>query len=213
MFGRLPCRSLSLIKGHAHGCRRAKRFPNARPGGGNGDGLSRRRLHLPGRRSAALHVCRPQGSGRLSSSKDKLIETIREGKAFGMLGLVDGKPRTSTARAMEDCELALLDQKKFRFMVDETPNFVWLCHQRVCVETARDQRTAVTAADARFALFSRVEPTRSSLWSLSLLPPGLAGRRGTQAQLTVCLRSRAPSARSLRTSFPDTLADNPWRRR
>jgi len=60
------------------------------------------------------------------SSKDKLIETIREGKAFGMLGLVDEKPRTSTARAKEDCELALLDQKKFRFMVDETPNFVWL---------------------------------------------------------------------------------------
>ncbi len=60
------------------------------------------------------------------SAKDKLIETIREGKAFGMLGLVDGKPRTSTARAKEDCELALLDQKKFRFMVDETPNFVLL---------------------------------------------------------------------------------------
>ncbi len=60
------------------------------------------------------------------SSKDKLIETIHEGKAFGMLGLVDEKPRTSTARAKEDCELALLDQKKFRFMVDETPNFVWL---------------------------------------------------------------------------------------
>ncbi len=29
-----------------------------------------------------------------------------------------------TARAMEPCELALLDTKKFRFMVEETPNFI-----------------------------------------------------------------------------------------
>ena len=36
-----------------------------------------------------------------------------------------GNPRTITARAMEPCELALLDMKKFRFMVEETTNFVW----------------------------------------------------------------------------------------
>ena len=59
------------------------------------------------------------------SAKRKVIETIGEGEALGILSLLDGNPRTITARAIEPCELALLDVKKFRFMVEETPNFVW----------------------------------------------------------------------------------------
>jgi CRP-like cAMP-binding protein len=39
--------------------------------------------------------------------------------------LLDGQPRTITARATETSELALMDQKKFRYMVEEVPNFVW----------------------------------------------------------------------------------------
>jgi CRP-like cAMP-binding protein len=64
--------------------------------------------------------------GRIEvSAKGKVIETIGEGEALGILSLLDGNPRTITARAVEPCELALLDVKKFRFMVEETPNFVW----------------------------------------------------------------------------------------
>jgi len=64
--------------------------------------------------------------GRIEvSAKRKLIETIGEGEALGILSLLDGNPRTITARAIEPCELVLLDVKKFRFMVEETPNFVW----------------------------------------------------------------------------------------
>jgi len=64
--------------------------------------------------------------GRIEvSAKRKVIETIGEGEALGILSLLDGYPRTITARAIEPCELALLDAKKFRFMVEETPNFVW----------------------------------------------------------------------------------------
>jgi CRP/FNR family transcriptional regulator, cyclic AMP receptor protein len=37
--------------------------------------------------------------------------------------MVDGAPRSSTARVKEACELSLIDQRKFRFMVDEVPNF------------------------------------------------------------------------------------------
>ena len=64
--------------------------------------------------------------GRIEvSAKRKVIETIGEGQALGILSLLDGNPRTITARAIEPCELALLDTKKFRFMIEETPNFVW----------------------------------------------------------------------------------------
>jgi CRP/FNR family transcriptional regulator, cyclic AMP receptor protein len=59
------------------------------------------------------------------SSRQKALETIGEGHAIGILALLDEQPRTITARAVEACELALLDKKKFRYMVEEVPNFVW----------------------------------------------------------------------------------------
>ena len=37
--------------------------------------------------------------------------------------MIDGAARSSTARVKETCELSLIDQRKFRFMVDEVPNF------------------------------------------------------------------------------------------
>ena len=59
------------------------------------------------------------------STKDKVVVTVPEGKPFGMLSLIDHEPRANTARAMEDSELALLDERTFRIMVEDTPEFVW----------------------------------------------------------------------------------------
>ena len=59
------------------------------------------------------------------STRDKVVVTIPEGKPFGMLSLIDKKRRANTARAKEDCELALLDERTFRVMVEETPDFLW----------------------------------------------------------------------------------------
>ena len=42
-----------------------------------------------------------------------------------MLSLIDKKLRANTARAIEDCEVALVDERTFRIMVEETPGFVW----------------------------------------------------------------------------------------
>jgi CRP/FNR family transcriptional regulator, cyclic AMP receptor protein len=55
------------------------------------------------------------------SMRDRIYVTIPEGKPFGMLSLIDKKPRANSARAKEDCELALLDERTFRVMVEETP--------------------------------------------------------------------------------------------
>jgi CRP/FNR family cyclic AMP-dependent transcriptional regulator len=54
---------------------------------------------------------------------DKVIEVCGANEAIGFMSLVDGAPRSSTARVKEACELSLIDQRKFRFMVDEVPNF------------------------------------------------------------------------------------------
>jgi CRP/FNR family cyclic AMP-dependent transcriptional regulator len=59
------------------------------------------------------------------SSHDKVIERITEGRAFGVVSMIDKKQRSATAKAMEASEIALLDARQFRYMVETTPNFVW----------------------------------------------------------------------------------------
>ncbi|RDJ25041.1 Crp/Fnr family transcriptional regulator [Bosea caraganae] len=59
------------------------------------------------------------------SSHGKLIEQVSEGRAFGIVSLIDKKPRSATAKAIEVSEIALVDSKQFRYMVETTPNFVW----------------------------------------------------------------------------------------
>ncbi len=54
---------------------------------------------------------------------DKVIEVCGPNQAIGFMSMVDGAPRSSTARVKETCELSAIDQRKFRFMVDEVPNF------------------------------------------------------------------------------------------
>jgi CRP/FNR family transcriptional regulator, cyclic AMP receptor protein len=54
---------------------------------------------------------------------DKVVETCGPNEAIGFMSMIDEAPRSSTARVKEDCELSLIDARKFRFMVDEVPNF------------------------------------------------------------------------------------------
>jgi CRP/FNR family transcriptional regulator, cyclic AMP receptor protein len=54
---------------------------------------------------------------------DKIVELCGPNEVIGFMSMIDGAPRTSTARAKSDAELSKLDQRKFRFMVDEVPFF------------------------------------------------------------------------------------------
>lgn len=54
---------------------------------------------------------------------EKVIETVGPNEAIGFMSMIDGAPRSSTARVREDCELSVIDPRMFRFMVDEVPNF------------------------------------------------------------------------------------------
>ena len=54
---------------------------------------------------------------------DKVIEVCGPNEAIGFMSMVDNAPRSSTARVKEACELSVIDQRRFRFMVDEVPNF------------------------------------------------------------------------------------------
>jgi CRP-like cAMP-binding protein len=59
------------------------------------------------------------------SAHGHVIELIQPGDGLGVLSLLDGKPRSATAVAVADCELAVIDRRRFRFMIEETPGFVW----------------------------------------------------------------------------------------
>ncbi len=54
---------------------------------------------------------------------DKVVDTCGENEALGFMSVLDGEPRTATARVKETAEVSIIDQRRFRFMVDEVPNF------------------------------------------------------------------------------------------
>ncbi|MBV8848004.1 MAG: cyclic nucleotide-binding domain-containing protein [Methylobacteriaceae bacterium] len=54
---------------------------------------------------------------------DKVVEHLGPNEALGFMSVIDGSSRTSTARVKEAAALSIIDARKFRFMVDEVPNF------------------------------------------------------------------------------------------
>jgi CRP/FNR family transcriptional regulator, cyclic AMP receptor protein len=57
-------------------------------------------------------------------SDERVVGTIHEGQALGNLSLLDVSPRLTAARAAGPCQLALLDEKKFRALIEREPNFI-----------------------------------------------------------------------------------------
>jgi len=54
---------------------------------------------------------------------DKVIETVGPGEPFGEMALIDQAPRTATATAKTACKLAVIPEKRFCFMIQQTPHF------------------------------------------------------------------------------------------
>jgi CRP-like cAMP-binding protein len=59
------------------------------------------------------------------TSHGHAIETVQEGDGLGILSMLDGRPRSATATAAAECEIAAFDARTFRFLVESTPGFVW----------------------------------------------------------------------------------------
>jgi CRP/FNR family transcriptional regulator, cyclic AMP receptor protein len=66
----------------------------------------------------------------------EVIETLSGGGIFGEMALIDGSPRSATARAKTACELAPINEKSFLFLVHETPFFA-IAVMRTLVERLR----------------------------------------------------------------------------
>ena len=53
----------------------------------------------------------------------EIIETLGPGEPFGEMALIDQAPRTATATAKTDCVVLPIPEKRFLFMVQQTPYF------------------------------------------------------------------------------------------
>jgi CRP/FNR family transcriptional regulator, cyclic AMP receptor protein len=71
--------------------------------------------------------------------------TIGPDDTFGEMALVDSSPRSATATAVEDSKLAVIDKRRFLFLVGETPTFALqvmssLAHRLRAVQHALAER-------------------------------------------------------------------------
>ncbi len=53
----------------------------------------------------------------------KVIHTVKPGGVFGEMALIDGSPRSATARAIEASELTAIRERAFLYLVHDTPYF------------------------------------------------------------------------------------------
>jgi len=67
---------------------------------------------------------------------ERIIEILGAGEIFGEMALIDGAPRIATTVAKTECKLVPIAQKRFLFLVQQTP-FFSLQIMRVIAERLR----------------------------------------------------------------------------
>jgi CRP/FNR family cyclic AMP-dependent transcriptional regulator len=73
--------------------------------------------------------------------RDQLVDTLGRGGVLGEMALIEHAPRSATATAKTDCVLVPISEKRFTFMVQQTPHFA-LQIMKVMAERLRRMTTA-----------------------------------------------------------------------
>jgi CRP/FNR family cyclic AMP-dependent transcriptional regulator len=80
--------------------------------------------------------------GQVEIVKDgKVVDTVGPGGIFGEMALIDHTARSATAVAKGDCKAAQISEKRFYFLVQQTPNFA-LHLLRILTDRLRHQSQA-----------------------------------------------------------------------
>jgi len=72
----------------------------------------------------------------------KFLDITGVGGIVGEMALIDSSPRSATAIAKTECKLVTVDQKRFIFLVQQTPNFA-INVMKIMVERIRKLDTLV----------------------------------------------------------------------
>jgi CRP-like cAMP-binding protein len=54
---------------------------------------------------------------------NRVVETLTHGSIVGEMGIVSPGPRSASVVALSDCEFVAVDEKRFQFLVQQTPFF------------------------------------------------------------------------------------------
>ncbi|KAB2923385.1 MAG: cyclic nucleotide-binding domain-containing protein [Dechloromonas sp.] len=54
---------------------------------------------------------------------NRTVEILQHGSIVGEMGIVSPGPRSATVLAVEDCEFVAIDERRFQFLVQQTPFF------------------------------------------------------------------------------------------
>jgi CRP/FNR family cyclic AMP-dependent transcriptional regulator len=68
--------------------------------------------------------------------KGKLVDQLGPGGALGEMALIDSALRSASAIAKTDCKLVPINERRFKFLVQQTPNFA-LQLMRIIAERLR----------------------------------------------------------------------------
>lgn len=77
---------------------------------------------------------------------NRVVEELQHGNIVGELGLVSPGPRSATVIATSDCEFVAVDEKRFQFLVQQTPFFATQV-MRVLAERLRAANQMLTPVE------------------------------------------------------------------
>ena len=140
----------------------------------------------------AVKIGVPTADGR-----EAVLNIINPGEIFGEMALLDGRPRSADAVAMEDCELMVIDRRDFIPFLREQPDIALKFIEILC---ARIRHTSEQVEDVMYLSF----PGRLAKTLLQLTggPEALAAHRNvriTQRELSSIIgMSRESTNKQLR---------------
>jgi len=74
---------------------------------------------------------------------NRVVESLEHGSIVGEMGLVSPGPRSASVVAVTECEFVAVDEKRFQFLVQQTPFFATQV-MRVMAERLRKVNQLVT---------------------------------------------------------------------
>jgi CRP/FNR family cyclic AMP-dependent transcriptional regulator len=78
-------------------------------------------LFTEGDPGTCMYVVR-SGAVRVSTGTTEL-EQLGPGSILGEMALIEETPRSATVTAVSDCDIAVIDRRRFLFLVQQTPSF------------------------------------------------------------------------------------------
>lgn len=129
--------------------------------------------------------------------REAVLNIINPGEIFGEIALLDGRPRTADAMAMDDCELMVIDRRDFIPFLREQPDIALKFIEILC---ARIRHTSEQVEDVMYLSFpGRLAKTLLQLTGGPEAPAAHRNVRITQRELSSIIgMSRESTNKQLR---------------